>query len=138
MHPEAVPELSLTPMTAAAANYSSFYEDVRAAKWSTIISKPWLNPEHINSLELRAALLAVHWVLSYPSSLARRVYLLTDSTVTFYSLWKGRSSSPKLLLILRKISALLLAGSLSLLTGWVPSAVNPADGPSRLSLTTSQ
>jgi len=71
-------------------------------------------------------------VLSYPSSLNRRVYLLLDSTVAFFSLWKGRSSSPALLLVLRKISALLLASGLSLLPGWVPSAVNPADAPSRL------
>jgi len=60
------------------------------------------------------------------------VFLLLDSTVAFFSLWKGRSSSPGLLLVLRKISALLLAGGLSLQPGWVPSAVNPADAPSRL------
>ena len=103
-----------------------------AAPWRTIVSTPWAGVEHINVLELRAALLAVHWVLSYPSALNSRVLLLLDSTVAFFSLWKGRSSSPQLLLVLRKISALLLAGGLSLLPGWVPSAVNPADAPSRL------
>jgi hypothetical protein len=66
--------------------------------------------------------------------LSRRVFLLLDSSVAFFSLWKGRSSSPALLLVLRKISALLLAGGLSLLPGWIPSAVNPADAPSRLLL----
>jgi hypothetical protein len=105
---------------------------VESAPGRTLIAKVWTEQEHINALELRAALLAVHWVLSYPSSLNSRVYLLLDSTVAFFSLWKGRSSSPSLLLVLRKISALLLAGGLSLLPGWVPSAVNPADGPSRL------
>ena len=29
------------------------------------------------------------------------------------------------------INALLLASGISLLTGWLPSAVNPADAPSR-------
>jgi hypothetical protein len=105
---------------------------VSDAPWRTIASKAWLGPEHINALELRAALIAVHWALSYPSALCSRVYLLLDSAVAFFSLWKGRSSSPSLLLVLRKISALLLAGGLSLLPGWVPSAVNPADAPSRL------
>jgi hypothetical protein len=119
-------------LSIAESVFRSFYEDVESARWSTIVSKAWRDPEHINSLELRAALLAVHWVLSYPSSLTRRVFLLVDSTVAFFSLWKGRSSSPRLLLILRKIGALLLASGLSLLTGWVPSEFNPADGASRL------
>ena len=116
---------------AALSQYSSFYSDVLAARWSTIISSPWRVSEHINALELRAVLLALHWLLSYPSSHSSRVYLLVDSTVTLYSLWKGRSSSAPLLLILRRINALLLASGISLLTGWLPSAVNPADAPSR-------
>lgn len=114
------------------ARFDAFYSTVDTAPWRTIVSVPWSGEEHINVLELRAALLAVHWVLSYPSALTSRVLLLLDSTVAFFSLWKGRSSSPQLLLVLRKISALLLAGGLSLLPGWVPSAVNPADAPSRL------
>jgi hypothetical protein len=112
--------------------YSSFYADVLAARWSTVISSAWRAPGHINALELRAVLLALHWCLSFPSSHSSRVYLLVDSTVALFALWKGRSSSAPLLLILRKISALLLASGVSLLTGWLPSAVNPADAPSRL------
>ena len=112
--------------------FEGFYSRVELSPWRTLVSKAWHTDEHINVLELRAALLAVHWVLTYPSSLTSRVYLLLDSTVAFFTLWKGRSSSPRLLLVLRKISALLLSSSLSLLSGWVPSAVNPADAPSRL------
>jgi hypothetical protein len=119
-------------LSSEVASFDAFYETVQSVPWRTIISKAWGVDEHINTLELRAALLAVHWTLSYPSSLNRRVYLLLDSTVAFFSLWKGRSSSPSLLLVLRKISALLLSCGLSLLPGWVPSAVNPADAPSRL------
>jgi acetolactate synthase regulatory subunit len=114
------------------SGFDAFYSAVGAAPWRTLVSAPWSGTEHINALELRAALLAVHWALSSPSALSSRVFLLLDSTVAFFSLWKGRSSSPALLLVLRKISALLLAGGLSLLPGWVPSAVNPADAPSRL------
>lgn len=118
--------------TVERADFRAFYATVASVPWRTIVSAPWCGAEHINVLELRAALLAVHWVLSHPSALSSRVFLLLDSTVAFFSLWKGRSSSPALLMILRKISALLLAGGLSLLPGWVPSAANPADAPSRL------
>jgi len=114
------------------ASFTSFYGAVAAVPWRTLVSASWRGEEHINVLELRAALLAAHWTLSFPSALLSRVFLLVDSSVAFFSLWKGRSSSPTLLLVLRKISALLLAGGLSLLPGWVPSAVNPADAPSRL------
>jgi hypothetical protein len=115
----------------ASSAYSEFYGHVLASRWSTIISSGWLVPEHINVLELRAVLLAMHWLLSYPSSHLSRVYLLVDSTVTLFALWKGRSSSANILLILRKINALLLASGITLLTGWIPSKVNPADQPSR-------
>jgi len=113
-------------------SFDRFYAAVGGARWRTIVSSAWRGEEHINALELRAALLALHWALSHPTALTRRVYLLLDSTAAFFSLWKGRSSSPSLLLILRKVSALLLAGGLTLLPGWLPSAVNPADAPSRL------
>lgn len=112
--------------------YEEFYTRVLSRRWSTIISKPWRDMEHINALELRAVSLAVHWILSYPSSLHHRVYLFVDSTVAFFSLWKGRSSSGPLLLILRQIAALLLASDLLLCVGWLPSEINPADKPSRL------
>jgi hypothetical protein len=118
--------------TSSLDRFQSFYSDVQSTRWRTIVSKAWAGDEHINALELRAALLAAHWALSYPSALTSRVYLLLDSTVAFFALWKGRSSSPKLLLVLRKLTALLLAGGLSLLPGWVPSEVMPADAASRL------
>lgn len=115
-----------------ASECADFYSAIASAPHRTIVSHRWRAAEHINVLELRAVLLALHWLLSYPSSHFSRVYLLVDSTVSLFSLWKGRSSSPRLLLILRKINVLLLAGGISLLAGWLPSARNPADRPSRL------
>lgn len=117
---------------AEAAAFDRCYSVTRSCRWSTIISRAWRDVEHINALELRAVLLAAHWVVSHPSAVSRRVLLLVDSTVALYALWKGRSSSYPLLAVLRKINALLLAGGLTLLTGWLPSKVNPADAPSRL------
>ena len=113
--------------------YDRFYSSVCGARWSRVMSVPWQwTDDHINALELRAALLSVHWLLSFPSSMGKRAYLLTDSTVTLFGLWKGRSSSPSLLLVLRKISALLLSSGVALLVGWIPSEINPADTASRL------
>jgi hypothetical protein len=116
---------------AEAAAFDFCYSATRACRWGTVISRAWNDVEHINVLELRAVLLAAHWVVSHPSAVSRRVLLLVDSTVALYALWKGRSSSYPLLAVLRKISALLLVGGLTLLAGWIPSEVNPADAPSR-------
>lgn len=112
--------------------YAGFYSQVRSTRWAPVLASPWRFAEHINALELRAVALALHWLLSYPSALGRRAFLLVDSTVALFSLLKGRSSAPSTMFVLRKIGALLLASSVSLLAGWVPSAVNPADAPSRL------
>lgn len=100
--------------------------------WSTVISSEWKNKgEHINSLELQSILLALRWCLSHPHSPHTRQLLLTDSSVAFHILLKGRSSSPSLLSLYRRISSLLLASGISILPIWIPSALNPADEPSR-------
>jgi hypothetical protein len=130
-HPQPLTELQALVHSCSSA-YERFYSHVLSTRWSIILSHRWRAWEHINALELRAVLLSLHWLLSFPSSHLSRVYLLVDSMVAFFTLWKGRSSSPKLLLVLRKISALLLASGVMLLPGWIPSEVNPADAPSRL------
>ena len=127
MHPS-----DFTSETKESDPFENYYSAIAAAPWRTIVSKAWSDVEHVNTLEVRAALLAVHHALSYPSSLSSRVFLLVDSTVAFFTLWKGRSSSPALLLPLRMVSAALLASGMVLLPGWLPSEDNPADAPSRL------
>ncbi len=112
--------------------FNSYYSSISSSRWTAVISSPWKGEEHINVLELRAALLAAHWSLSYRNSINSRMFMLLDSTVAFFSIWKGRSSSPKLLLVLRKLSALCMASGLQLLLGWVPTELNPADSASRL------
>ena len=127
-----MPPAQCEAMPACARAFHGVYRSVSARRWSPLISSAWRRAEHINALELRAVLLALHWALSYPSSHSSRVYLLVDSTVALFALWKGRSSSHELLRVLRRCAALLLASGAVLLTGWLPSAVNPADKPSRL------
>ncbi len=113
------------------AGLDTYYSAVRSAPWRVDISHRWSAAEHINALELRGALLACHRALSYPSSISSRVFLLLDSAVAYFTLWKGRSSSPALLRIVRKVSALLLCSGVALQLGWLPSERNPADAPSR-------
>src|SRR5690349_1272044 len=92
---------------------------------------PWRCDEHINTLELRAVLTAVLWLLSRPGALRCRVLALVDSSVDLHALRKGRSSAPLISGVLRKIAACVLASGMALLPVWVPSEHNPADGPSR-------
>lgn len=100
--------------------------------WRTIISSPWRGAEeHINLFELRAVTTSLRWVLSFPSSVDRRLLLLCDSQVAVGALMKGRSSSQPILRRLRHIAALLLASGLRVCARWIASHLNPADEPSR-------
>jgi hypothetical protein len=130
-HLHLLPTAAADQLRAEDAGFQRCYDAVADARWSTVLSRRWDRPEHINVLELRAALYGIHWVLSHPTSIDRRLLLLVDNTVALYSIWKGRSSAWQLLAVLRKIAALSLGSGLTLLTGWLPSAVNPADAPSR-------
>ena len=124
---ETVPPVLCSSRALFAASYAA----VTRTRWRELASHPWRTPEHINALELRAVLLALHWALSYRHACATRLLLLVDSLVAHGVLWKGRCHSPALLLIARKIGALLLASGIQLCPGWVPSECNPADAPSR-------
>ena len=101
-------------------------------QWSTIVSSRWEREEHINSLEMRAAITAIQWTLSLArNAVNSRLLLLSDSTTAVGALSKGRSSSPVILRRCRRAAALLLASGIRLHCRWVPTEWNPADGPSR-------
>ena len=111
---------------------SRLEDAVVLARWREVISAQWRKGgEHINSLELRAVHTGIKWAFSSPQSFASRMAVVTDSAVTFWSVRKGRASSPALLRRLRQIAAALLAFGAALDVGWVRSEVNPADGASR-------
>ncbi len=103
-----------------------------SSRWHTIVSSRWLRAEHINVLELRALCTAVRWVLSFRHSVGCRLLLFSDSTVTVGAVSKGRSSSLPLNRRLRYLASLVFAFGLSVAVRWLPSELNPADGPSRL------
>ena len=123
---------SITAVITAQRSFDSLYARLSCYPWRVLISHVWRsNSEHINLLEFRSALLSCHWLLSNRYALSSRAFLLVDSATVFYSCWKGRTSSPRLLLLMRKLSALVLSADITLMTGWIPSAINPADEPSR-------
>lgn len=101
-------------------------------KWKVVAGWKWKgNPEHINSLELRAILTSLQWRISHQKHLRCRFLHLTDSMVCLHALSRGRSSSKKLRRTLCRINALLLVSGSQGLWGYVHTDSNPADKPSR-------
>lgn len=112
---------------------SEFEKAVLGCPFKTAISTRWRQGDHINILELEAALLSTRHMLRSPVTNGHRVNILIDSTVVIGAVAKGRSSSYRLNIRLRRLAALQLIGNLTLVPHWVPTAINPADKPSRSS-----
>jgi hypothetical protein len=87
--------------------------------------------EHSGLLECQGLLLLVKWLLRAVGRHHHQVPILVDAKTILCAASKGRSSSPALLRILRKLAANVLAGGMSLRLVYVPSEDNPADAPSR-------
>lgn len=105
---------------------------VAGCRWKVAISRRWSFSEHINVLEARALSTALVWSLSRPSCFGKKILFLVDSQVVVAAASKGRSSSHALLRRLRVNSALLLASGSRMAIRWIPTNLNPADAPSRL------
>jgi hypothetical protein len=100
-------------------------------QWVEAVASRWRFEEHINVLEVRALLTGVRWAASSPAAAGSRLVIWCDSMVVVFAVRKGRSSSRPLLRRLRALSAYLLALGIQLYCNWIPTEVNPADGPSR-------
>lgn len=88
-------------------------------------------PEHINRLEMRAVETSLRWRLFRQKGYRSRVLHLVDSMVSLQIINKGRSSSRKIKPIMRRISALLIAGNILMTLAYTSTKTNPADAPSR-------
>lgn len=134
----AVSEVAAMPSSPGIAPPPSLVSFVRRVKWKTAISHKWRDEEHINALEMRATLAAVRWSLKHPSILVPsshdhiKLMVLCDSSAVVGSTNKGRTSAHRLLRPLRMIAALLLVAGIYVSLKWIPTALNPADAPSRL------
>eukprot|EP00438_Fugacium_kawagutii_P007521 Skav231102 [mRNA] locus=scaffold2525:415233:418787:- [translate_table: standard] len=114
------------------------YQRIRASvparpwKWRTVAGWQWhANDEHINVLEMRAALTALRWRIEKQRVLNSKFVHLLDSLVCLHSLSRGRSSSRKLKRTLLRINALILATNTHVVWAYVHTKDNPADRPSR-------
>ena len=100
-------------------------------RWKTATSFAWQAKEHINTLELRAALATLRWRLRQRGLLCRRVLHLLDSAVVIGVLTKRRSANHVMGALVRRANALELASNIHFLYACTRSTHNPADKPSR-------
>ena len=100
-------------------------------QWKHLFKIRWGFSSHINLLEMRMILHALHWKTRRVSSVNKRWLHLEDSMVCLFILTKGRTSSHMLQPIVRQIGAIQLAMGSQLLHGHVASAENPTDAASR-------
>jgi hypothetical protein len=106
---------------------------IENAHYHTIISHRWKHSSpNINELELQSVLSLIKHLVTRPTTLHTSILHLIDNHSAFSCLRKGRASSVQMIMVLRKITAYLLAHDITLLSIWVPSEMNPADSPSRL------
>ena len=82
-------------------------------RWKTVSGWAWKDAtEHINVLELRAALTSVKWSIERFQHFDTRCVHLVDSLVVLHSLARGRSSSRKMRRTLMRLNSYLLASGL--------------------------
>ena len=90
-----------------------------------------LDKEHINILELRAALATLRWRTRQRRYQGMRVIHLLDSAVVIGVLTKRRSSNAILRHLVARANAIELPSGTHVMYAFTRSTHNPADKPSR-------
>lgn len=101
------------------------------SRWRLVYKGTWREREHITIQELRTGVGVLRHLSRSRQSWGRRVLILMDSMAALGVLSKGRSSSPPLLRLARQAAAISLIFDIYPVVRYIPSEVNPADGPSR-------
>ena len=96
-----------------------------------VISLRAKRPGSAGELEGHALLLAVEYVARAANRHRKHVLFTVDAQAVLYVALKGRSSSPSLGFIFRRLGALVSATGIHPHYLWIPSEHNPADRPSR-------
>ena len=99
--------------------------------WRTVLSYKWSSSQHINILEVTAALVEFRRRLRDESNINTKFVNIVDSMATFFALSKGRSGSKRLNRALRRMMALNVASKSVMMVLWTLSKWNFADGASR-------
>ena len=105
---------------------------------ATIAAWPWqvraaydMDADHINAQELRALVGLIARRCRSSANFKQRLVALLDNLAACGGAAKGRSSSRRMNRLLRRLGAFLLAADIYIAPRYIPSAVNPADPPSR-------
>ena len=117
---------TMRPPSCGQRDGEHLYDMVESMSWATDDAGPLHDDNHINVRELDAVVRSIR-----VAHRGTRQIVLTDSGVVHGVMSKGRSSSQPLLRRCRRIAAAALVSGCTILPRWVPSAVNPADAPSR-------
>ena len=100
-------------------------------QWKHLFKVKWVDPRHINFLEMKMILLTLLWKGRNPNNCNKRWLHLEDSMVCLYILSNGRTSSRMLQPLTNKIGAVQLFLGCTVLHGHVTSLENPTDAASR-------
>ena len=100
--------------------------------WKTVLAFPCQQDGHINELELNTFAVFLKRRSRSRNKQHTKFFHVLDSMVCRGALAKGRSSSKRLIRVLRRCSALMLAMDGYCYPLWTISAWNFADKPSRM------
>ena len=104
---------------------------LKSQEWATVRQGAWRRSEHIVHLEARALVKSFEFLVHDTEISHCRQLFLVDSMSASLSFDRCRSKNFRMLRQIRKFCSLALARNVAFSVRWVPSELNPADGPSR-------
>ena len=99
--------------------------------WRRVESAKWNRSEAIPILEGRALVWLFQHLARSQHAHGKRHLVLSDSLTATLSWAKGRSRAKTMNRVCRQLGAVTLATGMNISVRWMPSELNPADGPSR-------
>lgn len=132
--PSPPPPTASAPTSASTATSAQQRLDIKSTAPWQVVNGPWLATlrKHwqIAAKELAAVILGVQHFL--PSLADNRLLIITDNKAVFHLVRSGCSRQPLLFNLLRQLWTLLVDNNITFSSRWVPTAINPADSPSRV------
>ena len=101
------------------------------SRWHLLFTTRWNNIEHTNVLEARVIVNFARHLARSQENHYKKVLVFTDSMVSLGAFGKGRSSSPSLLALCRRLLVIRVGVGIRLYIRHIPSQLNSADGPTR-------
>jgi len=99
--------------------------------FTPVLSLKAKRTEHSGAMEAHGVVLLAQWAARSADRHGARLVAAIDAQAVLGAVKKGRSSRPTFKRQVTRLAATCLAADIQLLCLWVPSAHNPADGPSR-------